>query len=283
MHYLFVELANLGIEVSYNLFCEKHGKNSRDQHFSCVSQFVYNESMIKQLTSSRDICDAIERQQTLANINTYRRNNLKKASTQNIFKAKQTKAFVVPQHSYSRVNCPMLKVDGLKKYYNFYTEKDLVLKTHFMSDQPCFERLNFKITHGILENTERLSHDKVKPLEVKSDYLKTKMFNWKIMQQIKKNFINESEVLSDQIVHKPAVNAYLNFCKSSCNECKQNCFFRLSQIIDNSPVKLSEINEELKRHGHPKNRKRNGINRTLTEAKSELKKHYLTFHFSHFE
>ena len=100
---------------------------------------------------------------------------------------------------------------------DFYTEKDLVLKTHFMSDQSCFEKLNFKITHGILEKTKRISLDKVKPLEVRSDYLKTKMFNWKLMQQIKKT--------------------------------------NLSQISDDSPVKQSDINEELKRHGHQKSRK----------------------------
>ncbi len=82
MHYLFVELSNLRIEVSFNLFCEKHGKNSRDQHFSCVSHFVKNESMVKQLTSSKDICDAIERQQMLANLNTSRRNLLKRTSTE---------------------------------------------------------------------------------------------------------------------------------------------------------------------------------------------------------
>jgi len=278
-----VELANLRIEVSYNLFCEKHGKNSRDQHFSCVSQFIYNESMVKQLTSSKDICDAIERQQRLANINTNRRYALKKASTQTIFKEKQTRAFVVPQHTYSHMNCPMLKVDGLKKYYNFFTDNDLVLKTHFMSDQSCFEILNFKITYGILENTKRLSIDKVRPLEAKSDYLKSKMFNWKLIQRKKKNFINESEVFSDQMVNKPDINTYLNFCKVSCKECTQNCFFRLSQINDESLAKQSEINEELKRHGHPKSRKRNGINRTLSEAKSELKKHYLKFHFNNLE
>jgi len=80
----------------------------------------------------------------------------------------------------------MLKVDGLKKYYNFFTDNDLVLKTHFMSDQSCFEILNFKITYGNLENTKRLSTDKVRPLEVKCDYLKSKMFNWKLIQRKKK-------------------------------------------------------------------------------------------------
>jgi hypothetical protein len=39
------------------------------------------------------------------------------------------------------------------------------------------------------------------------------------------------------------------------------------------PVKQVDINEELKKHGHPKSRQRNGINRTLAEAKSELKQH----------
>ncbi len=104
MHYLFTELANLSIQVSFNLFCEKHGKNSRDQHFSCVSNFIYNESMIKQLRSSQDICDAIERQQMLANLNTSRRNCLKRATTQ-ASKCQQTKAFVIPQNSLPRIIC----------------------------------------------------------------------------------------------------------------------------------------------------------------------------------
>ena len=68
MHYLFVELAFAEIEVSFNLFCEKHGKNSRDQHFSVVSNFIQQESYVKKLISSQNICDAIEKHQNFANI-----------------------------------------------------------------------------------------------------------------------------------------------------------------------------------------------------------------------
>ncbi len=69
MHYLFVELASINIKVSLNFFCEKHGKNSRDQHFSVVSNFIQQESMVKKLCTSQDICDAIEKRQMLANLN----------------------------------------------------------------------------------------------------------------------------------------------------------------------------------------------------------------------
>lgn len=68
MHFLFVELARFKIEVSFNLFCEKHVKNSRDQHSSVVSNFIQQETFVKKLTSSQDICDAIEKHQNFANI-----------------------------------------------------------------------------------------------------------------------------------------------------------------------------------------------------------------------
>jgi len=51
--------------------------------------------MIKQLTSSQDICDAIEKQQMLANFNTSRHNILQKATTK-IHKEQQKKAIDIP-------------------------------------------------------------------------------------------------------------------------------------------------------------------------------------------
>lgn len=52
-----------------NFFCEKHGKNSRDAHFSMVSKYVKMASLIKRLDSSQDICDAIVNGQSQANDN----------------------------------------------------------------------------------------------------------------------------------------------------------------------------------------------------------------------
>ena len=45
--------------VSINFFGEKHGKNQRDTHFSNISRFIHAESLVKRLTSSQDIADAI--------------------------------------------------------------------------------------------------------------------------------------------------------------------------------------------------------------------------------
>ena len=96
IHYLFCELPKLKTDVSLNFFCEKHGKNSRDQHFSAVSHFIERESFVKRLTSSSDICNAIKNQQDIAYRENERINMLRKKPEAKIFKIVQTKAFVVP-------------------------------------------------------------------------------------------------------------------------------------------------------------------------------------------
>ena len=47
IHYLFKELADKGITVSFNLFCEKHGKNSRDHHFAVISNYLDKSRSLK--------------------------------------------------------------------------------------------------------------------------------------------------------------------------------------------------------------------------------------------
>ncbi len=56
-------------KVNLNFFCEKHGKNSRDTHFSCISRFVEQESLIRKLTCTQDLVDAIENGQRKSNEN----------------------------------------------------------------------------------------------------------------------------------------------------------------------------------------------------------------------
>ena len=50
--YFMNQLSQEKISVSFNFFGDKHGKNSRDQHFSVVSNFLKYESFEKQLTST---------------------------------------------------------------------------------------------------------------------------------------------------------------------------------------------------------------------------------------
>ena len=66
--YLFDELAMEKIQVNYNLFAECHGKSSRDAHFSIIDNFIKQESMKKQLTSTSDIINAILSGQKKSNL-----------------------------------------------------------------------------------------------------------------------------------------------------------------------------------------------------------------------
>ncbi len=154
LHYLFFELASQNIIVSLNFFCEKHGKNSRDQHFSLVSNFIKQESMVKKLCSSQDICDAIEKGQFRANLNNARITSLQKTTTHKKFEQAFTRAFVVPVYDNSTVIHRFLAVDNLKRYYNFFTDGDsFLLKSHFMSDQSDFE---------VIKTIERSTIDRIK-------------------------------------------------------------------------------------------------------------------------
>ena len=48
-----------GIIVNWNFFGEKHGKNSRDQHFSVLTKHVYDESLTHLISTTKDLVDAI--------------------------------------------------------------------------------------------------------------------------------------------------------------------------------------------------------------------------------
>lgn len=56
--------------MNLNYFCDKHGKNNRDTHFSHISRFIKKEELTNRaLKSSQDIVDAIIKGQNLANQN----------------------------------------------------------------------------------------------------------------------------------------------------------------------------------------------------------------------
>lgn len=198
MHYLFVELAQLKIKVSFNLFCERHGKNSRDQHFSTISNFLKQESMVNQLTSSLDICTAIHKQQNIANINNSRFEALQKpTSTSKEYRQAQTFAFVVPTHCVSRIKSWKLIVPNLKQHYNFFTDDNsfilmelnpkLFLKTHFMSDRTDFELVGTKAAKETVTKVKKnVKEDKIHPHLVNSKYMS------KVMHSLNYYVLSES-------------------------------------------------------------------------------------------
>ena len=53
--------------VNWNFFAEKHGKSDIDGHFSCISKFIKDKSLTKQLSSSHDVIEEIEERQKVAN------------------------------------------------------------------------------------------------------------------------------------------------------------------------------------------------------------------------
>jgi hypothetical protein len=55
--------------VSLNFFAEKHGKNSRDSHFSNLTRFIKAESLVRKLVCTQDIVDAINSRQDASNLN----------------------------------------------------------------------------------------------------------------------------------------------------------------------------------------------------------------------
>ena len=55
--------------MNINFFAEKHGKNGRDAHFSNIAKFIKAESLVRRLTTSQDIVDAIITRQRMANEN----------------------------------------------------------------------------------------------------------------------------------------------------------------------------------------------------------------------
>jgi len=248
--------------VSLNYFCEKHGKNSRDQHFSTVSNFIEQESLVKKLCSSQDICDAIVKGQLHANLNNARISSLQRTNTSREFLQTDTKAYVVPVNNNSNVIHRLLVVDNLKRYYNFYTDDDsYVLKSHFMSDQSEFEIIQTTEKNTIDKITTNKKVDKIAPVVFSSSYLSQKMIN-----------DNRQRNLS------------YNHCKAACSHCKKNCEFRLSELNSENLTQV-QVTKELHEHGHPKSRKDRATrtNRTLAQAKIELYNHYRNFHFLNLE
>lgn len=74
-------------------------------------------------------------------------------------------------------------------------------------------------------------------------------------------------------------NFDVNYCKQKCQRCTAKCTFSEIELnLNNSLLTSRQIINEIKRHGHPKSRKRNNIGRSLNEAKAELQKHYENNH-----
>lgn len=138
LHYLFNELSNENINVSFNLFGEQHGKSARDQHFSRLSEFIRLESLVKKLSSSQDVVDAINKHQLIANMNIQAENKTRRKSGKLLSPVVITEAFVL---KFKEINIQSFrKINNIKHYYNFFNNEKFDFKSRILSsnNSSCF-------------------------------------------------------------------------------------------------------------------------------------------------
>jgi hypothetical protein len=289
IHYLFVELAEKNISISLNFFGERHGKNSRDQHFSLIQNFVNQESLVKKLTCSHDIVDAIERHQKIANQKLIR----KKYGSIN------TNAFVVSREAGLDRN--VRTIENLLIHYNFNNfNNEGIMRSSLFSDLE--KNLNVPFTDSAFNAKKRKNQDQENYEEQEEEG--EEELNEKKIEEVKvdaKNIAKKKRkiesllgddpsefLLSSQQkmeAHEFLLNSKesLDFCNKHCKTlCNGTNKVKMKFTIDqlNNTLCHNEIIAELFKHGHPKSRKINGINRNKDQSIAELKIHYLNHHLN---
>ncbi|CAF0729553.1 unnamed protein product [Brachionus calyciflorus] len=157
LHYFFQELPQEGIKVCLKFFVEKHGKNSRDQHFLAVSNFIKQESMVKKISCSQDIVDAIHKNQDSANI---KRKDLKLDPI-------VTYAYVVENGIEKNQVKFFRKVQNVRIYYNFFSTDSSVLKSVILSDLTISKTVEYVDTSSSNYSDKILENEEIKVKEEK--------------------------------------------------------------------------------------------------------------------
>src|SRR5690606_22934718 len=111
---------------SLNFFCEHHGKNCRDSHFSVLSRWIYQESLVKKMKCSADVVKAIIKNQNLSNMQ--RKKQEKKLIT--------TYCFEFNSKTQQNIERKYRNIKNIRQFYNFCLKKNEVRTTIF-SDLSC--------------------------------------------------------------------------------------------------------------------------------------------------
>lgn len=229
-YFLFHELSKEKIFVNWNLFCEKHGKSSRDQHFSVISNFLTQESLEKKLTCSNDIVEAIKKRQRQSNLSRfinkfepilYWVGELPEKVNQNIINVDMTS-----ENDYFDANEELLsnsddiiddfdndsklydnetltenkhskrfacKIEDLKIYYNLQTkDSSFQLFSTIFSDLETLIEIKSKVIEVNSNTTGHSPELKVKERETNVDGIRTKVHKIRsIFQKNKLNIDNE--------------------------------------------------------------------------------------------
>ncbi|CAF0871784.1 unnamed protein product, partial [Brachionus calyciflorus] len=242
IHYLFNELAREQIRVCLNFFCEKHGKNGRDQHFSLVSNFIKQESFVKRLACSKDVVDAINKHQAISN------EHRKKLKLKPIY----TRAFVLERENLNSSLRFFRKIKNIRLYYNFYNDSTFNLKSTILSDLRESKDISFNDRSETSENDrENMIEESIKNNFSLSNFSK-KMENLKKLLNNSNITPNENNTQNDfEEVDEIEENVEIESCTQKCRECKKPVKFQIITLLNKkNQIRLQDIQLELFEHQH---------------------------------
>jgi len=183
----------------------------------------------------------------------------------------------------------------MKHYHNIYTDSNFNLKSNILSDLKLGITLLYR--DRIYKDSSLQLNRKRKPIvvteetkvheaEISISYLAKQMKNIEILtRQSDINHELSYSLFSTELTNLDYLDltnaSRSKYCKIKCGSCIAKCKYKLQDIDPGVDlVTTKQIKKEFKRHGHAQSRK-NKITRkerSLNEAKIELKLHYLNYH-----
>lgn len=301
-------MASQGICVHSNYLGEKHGKFSRDQHFSVISYYLRKESFKNLISNTTDIANAINSCQNQSNL--FRRSQSKQDF--------EVFAFVVNPNVNERYIKNTRSIQNLTSFYNL---QNIVIDNEYFLNSTVYSDLKDFIDPRFLDSVidnERSTVNYQCRQEVIEDqlnidsYLKQKRQTIEILLQSAKstrtpsrtvsiNNINQHTEINERIPNETSIffstdqpstsnqNVTLNnstlpiFCNNNCRNCANLPTYTVEQLktINGNRRLIGQLklNDELSAHGHPKSRKMsNNKLRNTEQALTELLEHYKNFH-----
>lgn len=305
-YYYFTHLASEGICVNSNYLGEKHGKFSRDQHFSIISYYLRKESFKNFIANTTDIANAINSCQNQSNL--FRRSQLK-----NDF---EVFAFVFNPNPNERYTKKTRLIQNLTSFYNLQNiviENEYFLNSTVYSDLKDF--IDIRFLNSVIDEERSIVNFQCNQVIVEDElnidsYLKQKRQTIEILlKSVTKNpsrtvstnstnqntetnqinLIETSTITTTDIPTSSNQNSEANFnstpifCNNNCRNCTILPTFSVEQLktVNGNKRLIGQLklNEELSIHGHPKSRKMtNGKFRNTEQALLEILEHYKHFH-----
>lgn len=268
------ELKKEKIDVTLNFFGDKHGKNLRDQHFSTISNFIKRESFVRQLTSTADIINAINKRQEISNLN--RSLKGKKNMTRKLKPIKTIADEFIAAESETNT---FKKIPNIRCFYQFSAKApDFLPMSTVFSDRD--KSIEVKFIGGFINSKTSIIEDEetisVEQVSLKSIIEKKKHIEAIFKSDLPKYCYNSK---SEALVNKKKLIFFVKANKKRCAECKAKCAFKIEDLKIGRKINTKNIIQELRNHNHPSSQKLNGKQRNVLQAKDQLIEHYLFSHY----